>query len=89
MEKAVVDRLPMKKRKLEEMTAALEEDRTAAKEEAPTVCQYGAAAAAAAAAASSPPEWRVSTEEAADVPAPAVGRASCLIGSAWFSRKET
>jgi len=55
---------------------------TAAKEEAPTVCQYGAAAAAAAAAAvaASPPETRVSTEEAEDVPAPAVGGASCLSG---------
>ena len=50
---------------------------TAAKEEALTVCPYGAAAAAAAA---SPPETRVSTEEAEDMPAPAVGGASCLSG---------
>ena len=34
VEKRVVARLPMKKRKLEEMIAALEEDRTPAKEEA-------------------------------------------------------
>ena len=53
---------------------------TAAKEEALTVCPYGAAAAAAAAAAASPPETRVSTEEAEDMPAPAVGGASCLSG---------
>ena len=52
---------------------------TAAKEEALTVFPYGAAAAAAAAAAS-PPETRVSTEEAEDMPAPAVGGASCLSG---------
>ena len=50
---------------------------TAAKEEALTVCPYGAAAAAAAA---SPPETRVSTEEAEDMPAFAVGGASCLSG---------
>ena len=53
---------------------------TAAKEEALTVFPYGAAAAAAAAAAASPPETRVSTEEAEDMPAPAVGGASCLSG---------